>query len=718
MVKETCAARLVPPPGLWYNPGVNLGAQSGLLAAMVAAAVAISVLLRVRRGPLSALFTLFSGNLFLHYLAAFFQNLTEASFWFRLNMAAAALLPATALLFFHRFLWPEPTPGRNPHLALVLSGLLAAFQATPWSDNQPTTVVVLAYTFAGMLLCAALIVRRYRELLSRRERTRLRYLAVFLLVATGVMLLGVLLEQPVLRSWADLISVFFLYFLSQSLIMYRLLDLQELLGRMLTLSLVGLLLALVSGLLALWAGGSAGVPLFHTFMAAMVIFILFEPLRDRVEVVAGRLFFQERTELRQQLEDLRRDIANILEVPRMAARLLDTLYDAMRVSHAAFYQAEEAGTGYRLVGHRGPPPPERLEAAQHRAFIDQLKKNPTVLLAETFERRLEQAPVAAAGPAPEVQRAQQILASMRAVPAGICIPLVVSNEIVGLWTLHDDKGLESYSTEEISRLMAIGEQVAINIENSQLLEGARERDRLAVLGEMAAGLAHEIRNPLGAIKGAAQFLQPEAADEGSAEMLRVIVEETDRLNKVVDQFLDYARPFKPSFSPTDVNKVADHCLRLIAPELEARRVQADVQLAPDLPLVDGSEQQLAQVLLNLIRNALDAMAGGGRLGVRTSLRPVSTFFRLRAPRRPATLYVEVSDTGPGIPADIQARIFVPFFTTKEKGTGLGLPISQRIVEAHGGAIRIRSKPGEGATFSVLLPCPAPSERPAEAATPA
>ncbi|HSA24787.1 MAG TPA: hypothetical protein P5076_25225, partial [Myxococcota bacterium] len=280
---------------------MNLGAQSGLLAAMVAGAVAISVLLRVRRGLLSALFTLFSANLFLHYLTAFFQNLSDSPFWFRLDMVAASLLPASALLFFAHFLWPEPTPNRFLRLASILSGLLAAFQLTPWGGTQVTTVLVLAYTFSGLFLCALLMVRRYRELDSRRERTRLQYLTVFLLVALVIMLIGVFPPLAFLRSWADLISVFFLYFLSQSLIKYRLLDLQELLGRMLTLSLVGLLLALISSLLAVWAGGSASVPLFHTFLAAMVIFILFEPLRDRVEVVTGRLFFQERMELRQKL---------------------------------------------------------------------------------------------------------------------------------------------------------------------------------------------------------------------------------------------------------------------------------------------------------------------------------------------------------------------------------------------------------------------------------
>jgi signal transduction histidine kinase len=694
---------------------VNLGAQSGLLAAIVAAAVAISVLLRVRRGPLSALFTLFSANLFVHYLASFFEHLTRHPFWTRLDLMAAALLPVTALSFFGHFLWQRPSlPNRFLRPAYVVSGLLAAFLFTPWSEHPAATVAIVTYAFAGVYLCAYLMLQRHRELESRRERTRLQYLVVFLLVAVSFMLLGAFPPLEFLRSWADLISVFFLYFVSQSLMKYRLLDLQELLGRMLTLTLVGLLLAMISGLLALWAGGSAGVSLFHTFLAALVIFILFEPLRDKVEVLTGRLIFQERIELRRKLEALRREIANILELPRMTAVLLDTLYESLRVSHASLYLIEEAGTGYRLAGHRGTQPPERIDTAAHRALFEQLKKTPSVLLAETFERRLEQAPVPEAELPPEAEQARQVLESLRSIPAGICIPLSASGELVGLWMLHDDKGLENYSTEEIARLMAVGEQAAINFENARVFEHQRERDRLAALGEMAAGLAHEIRNPLGAIKGAAQFLQPEAADQESAEILRVIVEETDRLNHVVDQFLGYARPFKAQLKATDVNKVVEHSLKLVAADLEKHGLVVQTQLAAGLPQPDGSEQQLTQVLLNLLKNAAEAMGPGGRLMVRTSQRTASPFLRLRPGRRPVTVQIEVSDTGAGIPPEQLTRVFLPFFTTKEKGTGLGLAICQRIVEHHGGALQVRSRPGEGSTFTITLPCPAPADRPPEA----
>jgi two-component system sensor histidine kinase HydH len=156
-------------------------------------------------------------------------------------------------------------------------------------------------------------------------------------------------------------------------------------------------------------------------------------------------------------------------------------------------------------------------------------------------------------------------------------------------------------------------------------------------------------------------------------------------------------------------------MRLVAADLEARAIQAELQLQPSLPSLDGSEQQLTQVLLNLIKNAMEAMPNGGRLLVKTSQRTASPLLRLRPGRRPATVQVEIQDTGQGIPTDVIDRMFVPFFTTKEKGTGLGLPICQRIVEHHGGAIQVQSRPGEGTTFTLTFPCPTPAERPSDKA---
>jgi len=248
--------------------------------------------------------------------------------------------------------------------------------------------------------------------------------------------------------------------------------------------------------------------------------------------------------------------------------------------------------------------------------------------------------------------------------------------------------------------------IGVTLQNSQVYERMKERDRLAALGQMAAGLAHEIRNPLGSIKGAAQFLQPQSSGASppahagdTKEFLNIIVEEVNRLNKIVSQFLDYARPYRGEQKPLEVSDVLKKTLQLMAKE-EASHFEITTAFADRLPPVRADAEQLLQVFLNLSLNAVQAMPSGsaGKLLISTGLR--------RATRRGAAaafLEIRFRDTGVGIPPGDLKNLFIPFFTTKDKGTGLGLPISQRIIENHGGTIEVRSQPGEGATFTVLLP---------------
>jgi signal transduction histidine kinase len=253
----------------------------------------------------------------------------------------------------------------------------------------------------------------------------------------------------------------------------------------------------------------------------------------------------------------------------------------------------------------------------------------------------------------------------------------------------------------------VAAQLVITLQNSKLYERMKERDRLAALGEMAAGLAHEIRNPLGAIKGAAQLLLPTDAvpepPEQSKEFLTIIVEEANRLNKVVSQFLEYSRPYRGEPQPLDVNEVVRKSAQLVSPPPLPNGetpppVEVVLSLADELPRVRADAEQLRQVFLNLAINAVQAMSSGGKLVISTAPR---TGGRRGAPAQ--FLEIRFRDTGPGIPAPELKNLFIPFYTTKDKGTGLGLPISQRIIENHGGTIEVRSRVGVGSTFTVVLP---------------
>jgi signal transduction histidine kinase len=304
--------------------------------------------------------------------------------------------------------------------------------------------------------------------------------------------------------------------------------------------------------------------------------------------------------------------------------------------------------------------------------------------------------------AEELKRLSDAREVMTAMRAGIAMPLLAGDRVVGFLACWDERVPEAFASDEIAALLGVADRCALVIENSKLYQQMKERDRLATLGEMSAGLAHEIRNPLAAIKGAIQYLDPGKLPPDDREFLEIIVDEVDRLNTVVSQFLDYSRPLRPSMAPTDVNDVLTRTFKLLQAE-RPETVALSLELADWVPRVQADAEQLRQVILNLALNAFQAMPKGGRLTVSTSASRDEVAFWREGGRRGELVEIRFRDSGPGIPEDARESIFVPFYTTKEKGTGLGLAICQRIIKAHQGSIVVRSSPGEGAEFLISLP---------------
>ncbi len=219
-------------------------------------------------------------------------------------------------------------------------------------------------------------------------------------------------------------------------------------------------------------------------------------------------------------------------------------------------------------------------------------------------------------------------------------------------------------------------------------EMARQ-ERMAQLGEMGAVLAHEIRNPLAGIKGYSQLLQEQIQGSLHVAYLELIITETLRLEELVTALMSYSRREQAPPETVDLSALLKQCLALTLPEADGNRVTPHTILA-DGALVMGNRNSLEQVLLNLLKNALQAMPDGGDLGV-------------EAHESAGKVVVTVTDTGPGIPLEKRELIFEPFHTTKPRGTGLGLAVCRKIVEEHGGTIRAGGEPGSGATFTLTLP---------------
>ncbi len=239
----------------------------------------------------------------------------------------------------------------------------------------------------------------------------------------------------------------------------------------------------------------------------------------------------------------------------------------------------------------------------------------------------------------------------------------------------------------------------------QLEAEVRRGETLAAAGRMAVGLAHEIRNPLGAIRGAVQLLSRELADEPRLrEYTDVLLTEVDRVNRIIEMLLDLARPVQLRLVPLNLHQLLERVAALHEEGCRGRGITLLRRYDPSLPPILGDEDRLVQVFHNLVRNAIDAMKDGGRLTLttRVSLNPLFGKMDLGVGQR-SMVEAKVADEGAGIPEVARGRIFDPFFTTKDKGLGLGLAICHRILEEHRGAIQVESTEGRGTVVTCFLP---------------
>src|SRR5262245_12036128 len=223
-------------------------------------------------------------------------------------------------------------------------------------------------------------------------------------------------------------------------------------------------------------------------------------------------------------------------------------------------------------------------------------------------------------------------------------------------------------------------------------EQLRKTEQIAELGTLASGMAHEIGTPMNVILGRAEYLLHRTTDEGMKKGLATIVTQVERITKVMNQLLAFARRKSPERRAVDLGEIFDVSLEMFQERIARSRVTVDKRIESPLPPICADRDQLIQVLINLVMNSLHAMPEGGRLG-------------LSLARENSQVCLGLSDTGHGMPEEIRLRIFEPFFTTKDfgKGTGLGLTVVKGIIEEYGGTIAVESVVGKGTTFWIRLP---------------
>ena len=218
-------------------------------------------------------------------------------------------------------------------------------------------------------------------------------------------------------------------------------------------------------------------------------------------------------------------------------------------------------------------------------------------------------------------------------------------------------------------------------------------NKFKIIGELASGMAHEIRNPLGSIQGALEILKEDYKPEDKKfEFLNILFKEIKRLNRVVTDFLSYARPTKPSLVNCDLNQLVQESLSIIQAEADKKKISLKTFLSPKIPPISADPSQIKQAFLNLLLNSLQAIENSGEISVTSKVEAEN-----------GLVLVEFKDNGKGISTENLEKVFVPFFTTKKEGVGLGLGIVERIIQNHNGKVTVESQEGKGTVFTIKLP---------------
>lgn len=293
--------------------------------------------------------------------------------------------------------------------------------------------------------------------------------------------------------------------------------------------------------------------------------------------------------------------------------------------------------------------------------------------------------------------------------AEVVYPLNVMNRISGILVLSKKENGKKFDRQELELLSLLLGQAAFAIEHASLYEIQRDRlkrmyrtDRLAVLGELAAGAAHEIKNPLTSIRSTIQYLSNDFhPDTEKGQMMHELLNETERINKIVQGLLSFARPSELNTTEVDMEQLINQTLLLVNNTLKKLQVEVEFEYFTEQTTISGDAEQLKQVCLNIILNAAEAMKGNEESHPRTLY--ISMEHGAMIDARSHYLLLSIEDTGKGIDEKDIDNVFNPFFTTKEEGTGLGLAICYGIINRHKGELEVRSTLGKGTCFTIKLP---------------
>lgn len=439
-----------------------------------------------------------------------------------------------------------------------------------------------------------------------------------------------------------------------------------------------------------------------TMIGLLAVVAMVRPLDQLLTRLINRSLSRDRQRYQKTLKAATAGMVRIRNLSRLLTLINHVIVRNVGVIHATIFLKSRENASFVVAASDGKieSPAGLLRLDEGNPLVDWLSQNEQPTVYEELKARLKKS--RRIGQSQEIKRIPLVMNEMERRSAVVCVPSFIEGGLKGFLLLGKKLSGAKYEPEDLNLFSALASQAALAIENAEAYEELRDTrdqllqsERLATIGKFAADMAHEIKNPLQAIKTFFEYLPTRYNNqEFREEFSQIAKAEVDRIDDLVRQLANFTHPKPPQFKPVEMHQVIDSVLALLEKDLHKHHIEVRKGYSPNGLTVEADRDQMKQVFLNLCTNAIEAMEPAEEK---------NKLLEIVAYPASQVLVAKVRDTGCGIPQNQVADVFTPSFTTKEKGSGLGLSIVKNILRAHCATIEVESQLGQGTTFTITLP---------------
>ncbi|NIP31440.1 MAG: GAF domain-containing protein [Candidatus Dadabacteria bacterium] len=664
------------------------------------------------------------------WFIADFDYLTTYSIFYKFNPSYFAQIFTGAFLFMLAFAFPQPKRFFLKSKLIFMSPVIYCFiifltqyiflndysiwkniDTFIWINNLLATIVVTAVFSYDYFKSDV-------EVYKQRAIVALTGSLIGFLTPALLGLIFVLFNYDSI-SFISIPVLFFPLSLAYSIVKHKLFDIDLILQKTIV---YGALTGVVASLFIVTVLGFNLVfstktgwqnPAFFFILSGLLVVAL-NPIRDKIQNIIDRAFFRKKYDYRSTVAEVSDAMTSILNVDQIASKVINTITDTMFVDPCTVLILNKE-TGYFV------PYSSNTDKFKH----DYLKfdyENKLISFFYGSKKELFREDILADDKF--IGSKEELLDEFEKLDASLIIPIAFKDQLLGLLCLGKKKSGQLFNSNDLTLLKTLANQSAIAIENAFALKLVQDyaneleesnkklkdiqsqlihAEKMSAIGQLASGIAHEIRNPLNIIEGARFYLSSHIKevkkDEVVNQYLEYIRNEVQRTNKLIDEILQFSKPSQAEFQKLNINNLIENVLILTRKQISDSYVNIVKDLHNNLPDVYVDSSQIWQVFINMIMNSLEAMDKDGQLNIETGISSNNGIYN----NDDEYVYVIFKDDGVGIKDDDMSKIFDPFFTTKASGTGLGLSVSYKIIEAHNGRILVNSEYGKGTNFMVEIP---------------